>query len=174
MRLTRYLKPPQIMLDLATRMPAEVPEDWSRRRFLWSIKEPVLREIVDLMASTGGVGNEKKLLTDLVNRERRASTAVGGGLAIPHVRTMQARKFPLCFARSAEGLDFDAPDGAPVHFFFGVCAPPYDDRLYLEVYRNIARVFGTPETKRALMEARDEHEVIRILGAYDDAGPDDY
>jgi PTS system fructose-specific IIC component len=150
-------------------MPEEIPEDWSRKRFVWSVKEPILREICDLFATTGKVGNGKKLMIDLVNREKKASTAIGGGIAIPHVRTMQAKGFLLCFARSKEGVDFDATDGMPVHLFFGVCAPPYDDKLYLEVYRSIAQVFGTAETKRALMEARDAHEVIRILGAYRDA-----
>ncbi len=53
-----------------------------------------------------------------------------------------------------------------MHLLFGVVAPPHDDRLYLEVYREIARVFGAEERKRALMAAGDEHEVIRILSAF--------
>ena len=60
MRLTRYLKPPQIKLELDTRTPAEIPEDWTQKRFVWSIKEPVLQEIAQLFASTGKVGNETK------------------------------------------------------------------------------------------------------------------
>lgn len=166
MRLTRFLKPAQVRLELRTTTPPEVPEGWTRERFVGSIKEQVLSEIVELLVASGKVGNARKLYQDLLNRERKATTAIGGGLAIPHVRTLQAKDFILAFARSTPGVEFDAPDGASVHFFFGVVAPPHDDRLYLEVYRRIGEVFGTPERKEALRRAANEHEVIRILSAF--------
>lgn len=166
MRLTRYLKPAQVRMELRTATPGEVPEGWSRERFVWSVKERVLEELVGLFTASGKIGNPKKFAADLLNRERKSTTAIGGGIAIPHVRTMQAKDFVLCFARSTPGVEFGAVDGAPVHFFFGVVAPPHDDKLYLEVYREVARVFGTEESKEALREARDEHEVIKILSAF--------
>ena len=166
MRLTRYLKPGQIKLELETATPAEVPEGWSAERFTWYVKERVLEELVRLFAASGKVGNVRKFALDLANRERKSSTAIGGGIAIPHVRTMQAKDFIFCFARSTPGVEFGARDGSPVHFFFGVVAPPHDDQLYLEVYREVAKVFGTEEHRRALAEAQDEHELIRILSAF--------
>jgi mannitol/fructose-specific phosphotransferase system IIA component (Ntr-type) len=162
-RLTRWLKPPQVRLELSTRTPAETPEGWSRERFAWSVKEPVLGELADLLETTGRVVNRSKLLTDLINRERKSSTAIGEGIAIPHVRTMQSREFAICFARSTPGVEFDAIDGAPVHFFFAVVAPPYDDKLYLEVYRSIGELFRRGGTREALLAAKSEHEVIRII-----------
>ncbi len=166
MRLTRYLRPAQIRMELEAAAPAEVPEGWTLERLVWSVKERVLEELVRLFAASGKVGNVRKFGMDLLNRERKSSTAIGGGIAIPHVRTMQARDFVFCFARSTPGVEFGAPDGAPVHFFFGVVAPPHDDRLYLEVYREIAAAFGGEETKEALLAAADEHEVIRVLSAF--------
>lgn len=163
-RLTRWLKPPQVRLELKSRPPEEPSEDASPRRLAWSVKESVLRELADLLDTSGRVVNATKLLTDLVNREKKASTAVGEGIAIPHVRSMQARSFAICFARSTPGLEFESPDGAPVHFFFGVVAPPYDDRLYLEVYRSIGELMRHEGTREALLEAKNEHEVIRVIG----------
>ena len=166
MRLTRYLKPPQIQLELATRTPDEIPENWSREQFIWSVKGKVLRELAALFERSGKIVNRRKFETDLENRERKATTAIGGGIAIPHVRTMQARGFTMCFARSTPGVEFGSLDGTPVHFFFGVVAPPYEDKLYLEVYKRIATVFGAAEVRRGLSEASDEHEIIRILARF--------
>ncbi len=163
MRLTRYLRPPQVKLELDTTTPDEVPEGWSRERFVWSIKERVLEELVALFEASGKVGNRTKLLADIVNRERKASTAIGAGIAIPHVRTMQAREFTLCVARSTPGVEFDATDGQPVHIFFGVVAPPYDDKLYLEVYREIGTLLAQDGARERLMEAATEHEVIKAV-----------
>lgn len=166
MRLTRYLKPPQVKLELATKVPDPPPEGASPERSRWAVKEGILQEIVELLETTGKVNNPTKLLTDLVNRERKASTAIGGGIALPHVRTPQARGFALAFARSTAGLDFDAPDAAPVHFFIGVVAPPYDDKLYLQVYKLLAQAFLRKEVRDGLRAAADEHEVIRLLSRF--------
>lgn len=167
-RLTRYLKASLVQLDLQTTPPDPIPETLSRARLVETIKEGVLREIVELLDRTGKVANPSKLLVDLMNRERKSSTAVGNGLAIPHVRTMQAREFAMAFARSRRGLDFDAPDGRPVHLFICCVAPPYDDRVYTQVYKRLGQVFGRPATFRELLEAHDEHEVVRILSRFDE------
>jgi PTS system fructose-specific IIC component len=162
-RLARYLRPPQVKLELDTRTPDAVPEGWSRERFVWSIKQGVLEELVGLLDTSGRVANANKLLTDLVNREKKSSTGIGEGIAIPHVRTMQAREFAICVARSTPGVEFDALDGAPVRIFFGVIAPPYDDKLYLEVYREIGTLLTERDARTAILEAGTPHEVIKII-----------
>ncbi|MBI3271265.1 MAG: PTS sugar transporter subunit IIA [Planctomycetes bacterium] len=163
MQLTRYLRPAQVKLDLDTRHDPERQAELSPHRYLESLKESVLAELAELLDASGKVGNKSKLLTDLINRERKATTAVGKGIAIPHVRTMQAKDFVIAFARSVEGLDLDAPDKQPVHFFLALVAPPYDDQKYLKVYRRIATLFTDEEVVRELLAAEDVHGIIKTL-----------
>jgi mannitol/fructose-specific phosphotransferase system IIA component (Ntr-type) len=134
---------------------------------LWEIKEAVLRELVELLDKSGKVANKSKLLTDLLNRERKASTAIGQGLAIPHVRTLQARDFIIAFARSSAGIDFDAIDGQKVHIFFCTVSPPYDDSLYLNVYKNIAVFMSNEQRRKTLFEAEDAHEIVRVISDFE-------
>lgn len=129
------------------------------------IRDGVVTELCDLLESTGKVVNRKRLFRDLHNREKRAGTAVGTGIAIPHVRTLQAREFIMCFGRSPEGLPFRAPDGEPVHLFFGMVSPPYEDRVYLRVYRQLATTLIQPERFQEFMEAGDPTEILRLLGS---------
>jgi PTS system fructose-specific IIC component len=168
MRLTRYLKAEQVKMELETALPDPVPETWSPERCLWYVKEGILRELVALLDAAGKVSNPSKMLQDLLNRERKASTSLGHGLAVPHVRTMQAREFALAFGRSTRGLEFDAPDGQPVHFFICCVAPPYDDRLYLQLYKRIGEVFLKEANRRRLAAARDAHEIVRVLSEFDE------
>lgn len=163
MKLTRYLKPSQIKLELATKNPVEIPEGVNPQKMLWQNKEAIIAELADLLDASGKVVNKKKLLTDLINRERKATTAIGAGIAIPHVRTMQARDFAVAFARSQEGVDFDAPNAEPVKFFFAVVSPPYDDKLYLQIYKTIGTALSKNENKEAILAATNEHEIIKIL-----------
>lgn len=167
MRLTRFIKPPQVRLELNTREPEEIPAGWSRERCVWTVKLKVLEELAELFDASGKVVNRSKLLTDLVNRERKATTGIGEGIAIPHVRTMQARDFILCFARSTAGVSFDAVDQRPVHLFVGLIAPPYDDKLYLEVYRELALIFKSESARETLAGTPDVHEVIKIISDFD-------
>jgi mannitol/fructose-specific phosphotransferase system IIA component (Ntr-type) len=134
------------------------------------VKEQVLDELVELFEGSGKVVNRSKLLTDLTNRERKATTGIGDGIAIPHVRTLQARDFILCFARSTPGIEFDALDQKPVHLFVGLIAPPYDDKLYLEVYRELALIFKSERAREVLMSTPDEHEAIKIISDFDSWG----
>ena len=84
MTLMRHIRSELIKLAMDTRQDPELTEDPNGSiRYLRSLKEEILEEIVDLFDATGQVGNRNKLLTDLVNRERKASTALGNGVAVP-------------------------------------------------------------------------------------------
>ena len=166
MNLARYLKPTQIKIELVT-LPTEPPEGTSAEKHRWDLKEAALSELCDLLDSSGKTGNKSKLLTDLVNREKKSSTAIGRGVAIPHVRTMQAKELILAVARSSKGLDFEAPDGEPVQLFFAMVAPPYDDQTYLKIYREIAELILKDESRQRLLDAKNEHEIIRAFQTLD-------
>jgi mannitol/fructose-specific phosphotransferase system IIA component (Ntr-type) len=165
--LRRRLRPEAIRLELETLLEPEgqLPEGFDPlgERNLNRIRDSVIEEICDLLETTGSVASRPRLYRDLQNREKKAGTALGGGVAIPHVRTLQAREFLMCFARSTEGLPFRAPDDQPVHLFFGMVSPPYEDRVYHKVYQQLATVLLDPEHFQGLMSAREPSEVLRIL-----------
>lgn len=167
MRLRRFLRTESIRLELRTKVlppeeDGELSEDFDTagpvnvRR----VVESVLRELVELFAATGEVANERKLEREIIERERKAVTAIGNGLAIPHVRSLQVKTFLMCFARSSEGLPFNAPDHEPVRIFIGLAAPPYDDRTYLKVYRDLGRNLLDSSVLERLLEAQDASEVL--------------
>jgi len=126
-------------------------------------KERILEELVGVLARSAHIGNRNKLLIDLVNRERKATTAIGHGIAIPHVRTMQAKELILAVAISPEGYDFGAPDGEPVKLFFAMAAPPYDDSLYLRVFKALAEVLQFDYFRERLIAAEQEYDIIRAF-----------
>ena len=160
--ISRYMDPALIKLDMTT-VPPEMPENGSRKKWLFGLKEILLDELVDILDPTGKIGNRKKLHLDFFNRERKASTGIGKGFAIPHIRSMQAREFMIGFGRSLEGYEYDAIDGAPVHFFFIMAAPPYDDSLYLKVFKAISELVSFASFSDQLMQAGEPYDVIKIV-----------
>lgn len=171
MQFARYLKPETVRLGMMTGhvdgADPEKDEDKERRR----LKEDVINELTDIFMLTGKIRNREKFYHDLLSRERKASTAIGGGLAIPHVRSMQPRDMCMIFARSRDGVEFLSPDGEPVHIIFGVAAPSYDERASMEFtkfYQWLARAFKEqPWISDSLLNAETPHEIIAILSGLD-------
>ena len=71
----------------------------------------------------------------------------------------------MAFLRSTPGLEFDAPDGRPVHVFLALVAPPWDDRLYLKVYREAAELFRRSDVLPWLLAARTPNDVFNFFRA---------
>lgn len=163
LNISRCLNPELIKLELETNSEFDSENDISPKKKLWQTKHAVLEELVNLLDQSGKVCNKKKLFIDLFNREKKASTGIGKGIAFPHVRSMQARDFVMGFARSSQGYDFDSLDQNPVHLFFVMVAPPYDDSLYLKVFKSLASLLQYDSLRQELLSAQSEYEIIRAI-----------
>ena len=146
-------------VDLPEEERAEIPFD----RYVVRQKEKILTELVELLSRSGRVGNKPKLVQDLIGREKKASTGLTKGVAIPHIRSIHAKTFLLGFARSTPGVEFDCLDSERAHLFFIMCAPPYDDTSYLRIYKQLAQAFSETDVRRDFMNATDEGEVLRAM-----------
>ncbi len=166
MRLSQIIRAGFVCFEMTTRDEPPEDPDYDRARHVRGVKREAVGEICDLFESGGRVHNQTKLFKDLWNREKRATTAVGSGIAIPHVRTMQARSLVMGFSRSTCGLSFDAPDDQPVHLFLSIIGPRHEEQAYLKIYRQIAKLFNYPATHQMLMEATSEWEVLRVLDGH--------
>jgi mannitol/fructose-specific phosphotransferase system IIA component (Ntr-type) len=159
------MRPELIRLEMVTAFEDEDTEEGivlSNRKML-ERKKVILSECVDLLALSGRVANKHKLLVDLLNREKKATTAIGRGIVIPHVRSMQAKELIIGIACSRDGYDFDAIDGKLSHIFIPMAAPPYDDNLYLKVFKSLAEMFHTNGFYDRIMTAQAPYDVIRII-----------
>jgi nitrogen PTS system EIIA component len=102
-------------------------------RLVGSDKESVLGAAVEAMHLPDEVDREQ-LLRVLVAREALASTGIGDGIAIPHVRNPIVLHVPrstitLCFLEKP--VDFGALDGQPVHCLFTMVSPTVRAHLHL-------------------------------------------
>jgi mannitol/fructose-specific phosphotransferase system IIA component (Ntr-type) len=164
MNISRFLTEDLIRLEMTTDI-EPLEESNNEDRWRQEGKERILDELVGLLESGYRTGNRTKLLLDFINREKKATTAIGDGIAVPHIRSKQAKEFMIAFARSTGGYDFDSPDGRPVHMFIIMAAPPYDDALYLKVFKALAGMLRYESFRKELMEANHPGELLRAIRA---------
>ncbi|HOV77988.1 MAG TPA: PTS sugar transporter subunit IIA, partial [Sedimentisphaerales bacterium] len=82
-------------------------------------KDSTLRELVSMAVATGKVYNEQELLDAVMHREELCSTAMEGGIAIPHPRRPlpDAIAEPILVIARTQGIAFGAPDGRLTQLF---------------------------------------------------------
>jgi mannitol/fructose-specific phosphotransferase system IIA component (Ntr-type) len=156
MNLARYLDESRVDLDLGAAF-ADDPE---------AGYEALVLHMAELLAQSEDVVNATKLRNDLVNRERRAPSLLGSGVALPHVRTLQARRLILAVAVSREGLAIPTPDDVPVRISFALVGQPYDDKAYLAAYSALGERLQDAERIEQLVASDEPGEVLRAIARH--------
>lgn len=156
----RHFKEECILLDLDAYLdiPEEI-EDCSEKQKR-AFKKEILNILVKLFERTGKIVNPSKCLTDLYHRELKATTAFGMAVAMPHVRTLQAKGFMIAIMKSDQGLYFDSLDGELVHYFIGIVCPPYEDKLYLRFLSEISKLIQCGKFKEMMETSFSESELL--------------
>ena len=126
-------------------------------------KESVLHAAVEAMHLPEEVDREQ-LLRVLVAREALASTAIGDGVAIPHVRNPIVLHVPrsmitLCFLEKP--VDFGALDGQPVHCLFTMVSPTV--RAHLHLLSRLAFALRDPGFQGVIRRPGLRNEILADL-----------
>jgi len=126
----------------------------------------VLRDLVALAEKTRNLSDPKTLLASLEAREELCSTALPGGLALPHPRSHDPYLFETSFivvGRPVQEIHFGAPDGQPTHLFFLICCQ--DDRLHLHTLARLCLIVQKTKLLDQLREAPDAETMRNSITA---------
>jgi len=148
MKLTDHLIPKLVNLDLAS-----------------STKKEVLRELVWMLEIQE---DYKPILLEMVlQREELGSTGIGGGVAIPHGRSVIVDRLHLVFGRSKKGIPYKTADNKKqkAYLFFLLVAPHREvSNQYLPLLGSIARLASTPVNASILRKVPTPQEFVQALG----------
>jgi mannitol/fructose-specific phosphotransferase system IIA component (Ntr-type) len=153
MNLARFLKEERVDLALDDHFDEEHP----------ATVTTLAEHMSTLLETSEAVVNPTKLRNDLVNREKRAPSLMGQGIAMPHVRTLQARRLVMAVGISREGLELPTPDEEDVHLVVALVGPTYDDKTYLQVYKRLSETLTSEGTLATILAADRPGEVLRAL-----------
>ena len=145
MRLREFFSEDGINLDLAS-----------------TTKDEVLKELVGLLKLDEK--SEQTLVKMLKRRETLGSTGIGQNIAIPHCRALAVNRLRVAFGRKLRGIDFNAIDGKPVHYFFLIVAPPLEvSNQYLPVLGKIAQFAKEADVPEKLAKLGSPKEFLKLL-----------
>ena len=133
-------------------------------------QEELFDELVDVVVKGGLLPEDRAgdARAALEAREKMASTGVGKGVAIPHVKLAGLDRAVCSLSIHPEGVDWNALDGEPVQIFFTVLRPDgetaeHDPERHLEMMRWISRLARHDDFRRFAIGARKKTELVDLL-----------
>jgi DNA integrity scanning protein DisA with diadenylate cyclase activity/mannitol/fructose-specific phosphotransferase system IIA component (Ntr-type) len=102
--------------------------------------------------------SRKKVLKELVEREKSLTSYIGEGVALPHARVPMKRPYALAVGRCPAGLTFEGKDSyEDIRFVFLLLANE-KAKNYLSFLAALARAFQDNSVMDQLWMARDKNE----------------
>ncbi len=126
-------------------------------------KDSVLRSVVEVMKLPPDMDREF-LLRVLLAREAMASTGIGEGVAIPHVRNpivLSVNHPAICLCFLEKPVEFGAIDNQPVHTLFTLVSPTV--RVHLYLLSRLASALLDPGFKSLLKRQAPREEILATL-----------
>ncbi|MFH8812100.1 fructose-specific PTS transporter subunit EIIC [Streptomyces hygroscopicus] len=128
-------------------------------------KDAAIREMAELLATTGRVADTAELVRAAFVREEQGTTGLGEEIAIPHAKTDAVTAPVVGFARSPEGIEWGAPDGTKARLVFMIAVPEAaagDE--HLRILARLSRTLMAAEFRERLLGAADVGAILRVLG----------
>ncbi len=128
-------------------------------------KTDIIRELVQQVVEVGAIPSDKfeLILEDVINREKKMSTGLGGGVAIPHARTEYVFKIVVLLALVPQGIDFESIDGKPVNFLVLILSPKNESGPHLKVLSNISKLLSDETVRSELLKSKNPEELYNNI-----------
>jgi len=126
-------------------------------------KEEAIAELVELLIRAGRLRDRQGVLDALFERERKGTTGIGGGVAIPHAKHAEVQGALVAAGTSRDGIDFGAVDDQDVYLVFLVMAELHNPGPNVEILAEIGYLMQIPGVYEKLIAARTASEFIRTV-----------
>lgn len=127
-------------------------------------RSSALRELVKLAEQSWQVYDPEAILEAIKQREEMASTALPGGVAVPHPHRPLAQALGesvIAFGRTATGVPFGGSDSGLTDLFFLVLCR--DRPTHLRVLARLSRLFRRPGFLDELRAAESPADALRVV-----------
>ena len=124
--------------------------------------EGAIRELAEAMESRHFVSSADALVSGALKRESILSTALGDGIAFPHVRGVEGGGLTLALGISKKGFVFD-DSGEKVNIVFFSAIPTAVSAFYLRLIKCLSESFAKEENRKALIAAKTKTELWKAL-----------
>ena len=126
-------------------------------------KEEIIDELLDMLVQAGKVKDKAVARACVLDRERKMSTGMKHGIAIPHGKTDAVSDLVACIGISDHPVDFDSLDQEPCRIFIMTLSPIDKTGPHLQFLAEVSLLFKSAEKRQEILNTTDKSDIIRIL-----------
>jgi len=133
-------------------------------------RDGAITELVAALVKAGQIPAEsgKDVTKAVIKRENEASTGMGKGVAVPHVKHAAAQKVVAAVGHSGAGIDFAALDEQPVYSVILLISPVGNPDKHLQAMENIFRHLQKERFRKFLRQCRAPKQLEDLLKEADE------
>ena len=128
-----------------------------------SDKNSAIEALLDILMTTGKVKDRREALTCLLDRERKMSTGLQHGIAIPHGKSDTVDELVACIALKKDGIDFQSLDGEKSTIFICTLSPANRSGPHVQFLAEVSQLLKEPESRERILNARSRQEVLEVI-----------
>jgi mannitol/fructose-specific phosphotransferase system IIA component (Ntr-type) len=135
-----------------------------------SDRDGAISELVSALDKAGrlGNGNCESVTRAVIKREKEASTGMGKGVAVPHVKHQAVKAVVAAVGRSSAGLDFSALDKQPVYSIFLLVSPLDEPEKHLQAMENVFKQLQEEKFRKFLRQSQTADQIESLLREADE------
>ena len=126
-------------------------------------KNEIIKKAIDTIKNSGAINDINEYSKLVYAREKKSTTGVGDGIAIPHAKSKVVKKPALAALVIKDGVDYASLDGEKVNLLFLIAAPDSKDNVHLDVLARLSNLLMHPEFKQSLLKAKNTTEFIKAI-----------
>ena len=138
-------------------------------------KADAFKEMVKAICNAMHSRHKQKIFLDeIMKREESASTFIGQGLAIPHIRMNVKEDFAIAVGRSVSGIKYDAARGALAYIIVLVITnEKADNAFHIQKLSEIAAFFKSDEVRGLILASESPINLAEIIDSTNRKGVDE-
>jgi nitrogen PTS system EIIA component len=132
-------------------------------------KRDALVALAENLAGAPQIKSRQELVAEILRREELMSTAIGRGIAIPHVRLSSVTDLVVSVGVSqVDIIDFQSLDDVPVRLLFMIAAAYNQHAYYLQTLSFFSSKLKNGDLRASLISAKTPQEVYSLLVSQDE------
>jgi PTS system nitrogen regulatory IIA component len=126
-------------------------------------KDDVIGELLDVLVASGLIKDRAAALKAVLDREKKMSTGLQFGVAIPHCKTDTIENVSAVVGVKKDGVPFESLDGLPAQIIVLTISPLNKPGPHIQFLAEISKSLSSAAVRGQILDAASGDAVVAAL-----------
>jgi fructose-specific phosphotransferase system IIA component len=142
----RHLSPDSVFLDLKA-----------------DNKEDIIKEMIERLNAAGKIEDKESALKAIFEREKKMTTGMEHGIAIPHGKTDTVKGLVAAVALKKGGVDFDSMDKKPAKIIIMTVSPASQSGPHIQFLAEVSKLLKNEKAREQLLQSETVDQILNFF-----------